>query len=102
MKQNIDLGGLVNYQAGSVVSREILKKDTGTITVFAFDEGQGLSEHAAPFDAVVYILDGEVEIKIAEEIFNVKKGEFVIMPAGKPHSLKATQKFKMLLIMIKS
>lgn len=102
MKQSTDLAGWVNYQGGSVVSREILKKPTGTITVFAFDEGQGLSEHTAPFDAVVYILDGEAEIKISGEIFKVKKGEFIIMPASKPHSLKASQKFKMLLIMIKS
>lgn len=102
MKQIIDLAGLVNYQDGSVVSREILKKPSGTITVFAFDNGQGLSEHSAPFDATVYVLDGEAEAKIAGEIFKVKKGEFIIMPARKPHSLKAAQKFKMLLIMIKS
>ena len=101
MKQNTDLADLVNYQDGSIVSREILKKPAGSLTVFAFDKGQGLSEHTAPFDAIVYILDGEAEIKIAGEIFKVKKGEFIIMPAGKPHSLKAEQKFKMLLIMIK-
>ena len=99
MKQN--LVDLVNYQDGSIVSREILKKPTGTITVFAFAQGQGLSQHTAPFDAAVYILDGEAEVKIAGKIFKVKKGEFIIMPANKPHSLKAVQKFKMLLIMIK-
>src|SRR3989344_1481502 len=102
MEQNIDLANLVNYQNGSIVSREIIKKPAGSMTVFAFDEGQGLSEHTAPFDAIVYILDGEAEVKIAEKIFKVKKGEFIIMPANKPHSLKAAQKFKMLLIMIRS
>lgn len=102
MKQNADLASLVNYQDGSIVSREILKKPTGSLTVFAFDQGQGLSEHISPFDAVVYILDGEAEIKIAGESFNFKKGEFITVPAGKPHSLKAAQKFKMLLTMIRS
>ncbi|PJE73632.1 MAG: cupin domain-containing protein [Candidatus Terrybacteria bacterium CG10_big_fil_rev_8_21_14_0_10_41_10] len=100
--KNINLENLVNYQDGSVVSREILKLPTGTLTVFAFGAGQGLSEHTAPFDATIYILDGESEVKIAGETFNVTKGEMIIMPAGKPHSVKAAQKFKMLLIMIRS
>ena len=95
------LEDLVVYQPGSVISRTIINKDTGTVTLFAFDKGQGLSEHTAPFDAMVHILDGEVEINIAGEKFNLKKDEMIIMPANKPHSLKATDKFKMLLIMIK-
>ena len=93
---------LVDYQVGSVVSREIVRKNTGTVTLFAFDEGQGLSEHTAPFDALVYILDGEAEILISQKSFRLKAGEMIIMPATQPHSLKATKKFKMLLIMIRS
>jgi quercetin dioxygenase-like cupin family protein len=97
-----DLAGLVAYQDGSVVSREIIKQKTGTVTVFAFDEGQGLSEHTAPFDAMVQILDGEAEIFIDGATHTVKQGEAVIMPANRPHSLSAVKKFKMLLIMIKT
>lgn len=85
-----------------MVSREILKLPAGTLTVFAFDVGQGLSEHTAPFDATVYILDGKAEVKISGQIHIVQKGEMIIMPAGQPHSLKAEKRFKMLLIMIKS
>lgn len=98
----INLSDFVNYQEGSVVSRELLKKSTGTVTLFAFDDGQGLSEHTAPFDATVYIIDGEAEITIAGTKNTVKSGEFIIMPAGKPHSLHAGKRFKMLLIMIRS
>ena len=87
--KSLDLEKLINYQDGSVVSREILKLPAGTLTVFAFDAGQGLSEHTAPFDATIYILDGEAEVKISGQIHIVKKGEMLIMPAGKPHSLKA-------------
>lgn len=100
--KSLDLEKLVNYQDGSVISREILKLPAGTLTVFAFDAGQGLSEHTAPFDATIYILDGEAEVKISGQLHIAKKGEMLIMPAGQPHSLKAGQKFKMLLIMIKS
>jgi len=96
------LAGLVNYQDGSVVSREVVRKKTGTVTVFAFDEGQGLSEHTAPFDAMVIILDGEARIVIGGKEHNVPAGEAVVMPAGVPHSLSAAKKFKMLLVMIKS
>lgn len=96
------LAGLVNYQDGSVVSREILKKQSGTVTVFAFDAGQGLSEHTAPFDALVSIIDGEAEITIAGIPHIVKPGQMIIMPANKPHALKALIKFKMLLVMLKS
>lgn len=98
----LNLENLINYQDGSVVSREILKLPTGTLTVFAFSVGQGLSEHTAPFDATVYILDGEAEVKISSQNHIVKKGEMIIMPAGQPHSLKAEKPFKMLLIMIRS
>jgi len=96
------LKDFVNYQEGSVVSRELLRKDTGTLTVFAFDKGQGLSEHTAPFDATVYIISGEAEITIAGNLHTVKEGELIIMPANQPHSLFAAKPFKMLLIMIRS
>ena len=93
---------MVAYQDGSVVSKEIIKKSTGTVTIFAFDQDQGLSEHTAPFDALVYLLDGEVEIVIAGEPHQLKAGEMIIMPGGKPHSLKAVTRFKMMLVMIRS
>jgi len=95
------LSDLLKYQADAIVSQEIVKKDTGTVTLFAFDKGQGLSEHTAPFDALVYIADGRAEIKISGKSSIVKKGEMIIMPANKPHALKAVEKFKMLLIMIR-
>jgi len=95
------LKSLIGYQDGSVVSREIVRKDAGTVTVFAFDEGQGLSEHTAPFDALVYVLDGEAEVSISGKPNIVKEGEMIIMPAGKPHALSAAKKFKMLLVMIR-
>jgi len=91
----------VSYQKNSVVSKEIVKKDTGTITLFSFDKGQGLSEHTAPFDAFVYVLDGEVEVTIAAVKHRVVSGSMIIMPAHKPHSLKAHKRFKMLLVLIK-
>jgi quercetin dioxygenase-like cupin family protein len=91
----------VNYADGSVVSKTLLKKDVGNITLFAFDSGQGLSEHTAPFDAVVYILDGRARITIGEKTRKVNSGEMLIMPANVPHSLSAEEKFKMLLVMIR-
>ncbi len=97
-----NLSGLIDYQEGSVVSKELLRKGTGTITIFAFDKGQGLSEHTAPFDAFVQILDGKADIKIAGESHPLSAGEAIIMPANKPHSLAATEKFKMMLVMIRS
>ena len=100
--KKLDLESLITYQDGSIVSREILKLPTGTITVFAFSAGQGLSEHTVPFNATVYILDGEAEVKISDQTHIIKKGEMIIMPANQPHSLKAEKPFKMLLIMIKS
>ncbi len=93
-----ELVQLVNYQDGSVVSKEIIRKDKGTVTVFAFDQGQGLSEHTAPFDALVYIFDGKAEVAIEGKPSHVKAGEMIIMPANKPHALKATERFKMMLI----
>lgn len=98
----LDTPALLDYQDDAVVSREIIKKDTGTVTLFAFDQGQGLSEHTAPFDAAVYVLDGQVRVNISGKPRIVKKGQMIIMPANKPHSLKAIGKFKMLLVMIKS
>ncbi|HEU18618.1 MAG TPA: cupin domain-containing protein [Deltaproteobacteria bacterium] len=97
----IKLKDLAAYQEHSVVSREIIRKPSGTMTVFAFDQGEGLSEHIAPFDAAVYILEGEAEISIDKKPYLVKEGEMIIMPANKPHALKATTKYKMLLVMIK-
>ncbi|OGR44458.1 MAG: cupin [Elusimicrobia bacterium GWA2_61_42] len=94
--------GLVDYKKDSVVSRTILEKKTGTVTIFSFDKGQGLSEHTAPFDALVEIVDGEAEILIAGKPHTVKAGEFIIMPANKPHALKAVKRFKMALIMIRA
>jgi quercetin dioxygenase-like cupin family protein len=92
----------VNYQDGAVVSREILKKSTGTVTIFAFDEGQGLSEHTAPFDALVQVVEGDVEITISGQPHRVQSGEMILMPAGQPHALKALKRFKMILTMIRS
>jgi quercetin dioxygenase-like cupin family protein len=96
------LEDVVKYQAHSIVSRQIFNKKTGTVTCFAFDKGEGLSEHVAPYDALVYILDGEAKIFISAKPHVLKKGEMIIMPANKPHALKAVKKFKMLLVMIRS
>ena len=100
--QSVRLVDLTEYQKNSVVSRMVLNKESGTVTLFAFDEGQSLSEHTAPFDALVQILDGEAEITISGKSLLVKNGEMVVMPANKPHALKAVKKFKMLLTMIRS
>jgi len=96
------LAGMVEYQDDAVVSKTILKKGTGTVTLFAFDEGQGLSEHTAPFDAMVQVLDGEVEITISGKPYILKQGDFIVMPANDPHALKGIRKFKMMLTMIRS
>jgi quercetin dioxygenase-like cupin family protein len=93
---------LIAYQEGAVVSRTLIDKKVGTVTIFAFDEGQGLSEHTAPFDAMAQILDGQVEIKISGQPFHLKAGEMIVMPANQPHSLRAITAFKMMLIMIRS
>jgi len=98
----VSLIDLVDYQEGSVVSKTLMEKKTGTVTLFAFDKGQGLSEHTAPFNAMVCVLDGEGEITISGVPAAVKQGEMIVMPANEPHALRATQRFKMMLIMIKS
>lgn len=97
-----NLAELVAYQEGAVVSRTLIDKKTGTVTLFAFDEGQRLSEHTAPFDATVHVLDGEAEIVVSGKPFRLQAGEIVILPANQPHALSAVKKFKMVLIMIRS
>jgi quercetin dioxygenase-like cupin family protein len=92
----------VNYQDGAVVSREILKRPTGTVTLFAFAQGEGLSEHTAPFDALVQVLEGHAEIMVSGQPHPVRGGEMILLPAGQPHALKAVKRFKMLLTMIRS
>ena len=98
----LKLTELVTYQDGSVVSRQITKADTGNVTRFAFDKDQELSEHTAPFDALVHILDGRAEIKISGKAFELGRGDAIIMPAHEPHALKALGPFKMLLTMIRT
>jgi len=102
MDNPVVLKELMAYQKGSVVSRQLMKKEAGNVTLFAFDKNEGLSEHTAPFDALIYILDGEAEIFINKKCHKVKTGDTLIMPAHIPHALKAIEKFKMLLVMIKS
>ena len=101
LREVIKLADLADYQEGAIVSRTIINKKTGTVTFFAFDQGESLSEHTAPYDALVYILDGEAGITISGKSFSVKEGEMIIMPANEPHSLKAVKRFKMLLVMIR-
>ncbi len=100
--QSKTLNELVDYQEGSIVSRTLIDKDVGTTTLFAFDADQSLSEHTAPFDALLYVFDGEAEITVSGKPINVKVGEITLLPVGKPHAVKALTKFKMMLIMIKS
>jgi quercetin dioxygenase-like cupin family protein len=89
-------------QEGAIVSRQILKAEAGNVTLFAFDAGQELSEHTAPFDALVHLLDGAAEVSISGALFSLRAGEAIILPAGQPHALKATERFKMLLTMIRA
>jgi len=98
----LKLAELTSYQEGSIVSRQIISRKTGTVTLFAFDQGQELSEHTAPYDALVYVLDGEAHIRIAGRPFVLQPGDMINMPANQPHAVKAEQRFKMLLIMIRS
>jgi len=100
--RSVRLSELVQYHPGSVVSREIIKNEKGTVSLFAFDQGQGLSEHTAPFDALVYNFEGKAEVIIEGEPHFLEEGEAIIMPANKPHSLKAIGNFKMLLVMVRS
>jgi quercetin dioxygenase-like cupin family protein len=97
----LHMANLASYQEGSVVSRQITKDEAGNVTLFAFDEGQELSEHTAPFDALVHVLDGQVEVRISGTPFDLKTGDAIIMPADEPHALRAVTKFKMLLTMIR-
>lgn len=96
------LGEMVGYQKQSVVSRTVIDKPKGTVTLFAFDEGEGLSEHTAPFDALVYVYDGEAVVTISGKDYTVGKGETIIMPADEPHALRAASSFKMMLVMIRT
>jgi quercetin dioxygenase-like cupin family protein len=96
-----DTAKLIKYQTGAVVSRTLIKKPTGTVTLFAFAAGQELSEHTAPFDALVHVLDGEAEITISGKPLRLTAGQMVILPAGKPHAVKAVEQFQMMLIMIR-
>jgi quercetin dioxygenase-like cupin family protein len=96
------IAGLVDYQSGSVVAREIFKMPTGSVTLFAFDEGQGMSEHTVPFDALVHILEGETEISIIGQPHRLQGGEMILLPANQPHALKAPKRFKMILTKIRS
>jgi len=99
--QVLDIAGLIDYQTGAVVSRTLIKKEIGTVTVFAFDQGEGLSEHTAPFDAMVQVLQGTAKITIDGNPLQVATGQMVIMPANRPHALEATERFKMMLVMIR-
>lgn len=97
-----DLSALAEYQADSIVSRTLINKPSGTVTLFAFAQGQALSEHTAPFDALVQILDGRAEVRIGAETFSVERGQAIILPANRPHAVNAIENFKMLLTMIRS
>ena len=99
--QSVLIKDAIDYASDSIVSKTLIKRETGTLTLFAFDKGQALSEHTAPFDAAVLILDGEAEVTIGGVSHTPRKGEFIIMPADVPHAVKASEKFKMLLTMIK-
>ena len=102
LTQAIDLENMLDYQEGSIVSRTLINKDVGTVTLFSFDQGEGLSEHTAPFDAIVYVFDGEAEITISKNNHILTKGQMILMPGNEPHALKALKKFKMMLIMVKA
>ncbi|NVM45755.1 MAG: cupin domain-containing protein [Candidatus Lokiarchaeota archaeon] len=98
----LDLDSLLDYQEGAVVSRMLLNKKIGTVTLFSFDKGEGLSEHTTPFDALVYIVEGKVEIIISKKPYILEKGQMITMPANDPHALNALERFKMMLIMVKA
>ena len=100
--QPTKMAELIGYQTGAVVSRTLIDKEAGTVTLFAFDAGQGLSEHTAPFDALVYALEGEVLVTISGKSHTLKNGDMIVMPSNEPHGLKAVNRFKMLLIMVKA
>ena len=99
--QKAKLADLISYQADAIVSKTLVKGETGSVTVFAFDRGQELSEHTVPFDALVCVLDGEAEIRISQAVHRIRAGEAIVMPANQPHAVKAVQRFKMMLSMVK-
>ena len=99
--KHLKMNDLVVYQDGSTVSRTLIDKPVGTVTIFAFDEGQGLSEHAAPYDAMVHVLEGELDLTLSGVMHSMKAGDVIVMPANEAHSLKAVTRFKMLLTMIR-
>ncbi len=101
-KEIFNLESIIAYQEDSIVSRTLVNKEVGTVTLFSFDIDQGLSEHTAPYDALVYVIDGDAEITISSVKYILTRGQMIIMPANEPHALKALKKFKMMLIMIKS
>ncbi len=101
LRRVLKLTELLSYQEDSVVSRTLIDAKAGTVTLFAFDRGQGLSEHTAPYDAMVFVLDGEARITIAGEPSDLTSGDMIIMPANEPHSVHGTERFKMLLIMVR-
>lgn len=102
MSDVMDAAGLVSYSEGAVVSRTLINRDTGSVTVFSFDKGESLSEHTAPFDALVHILDGEAEITVGGVPHRVKAGQMILMPNGIPHGLKAVERFKMTLFLARA
>ncbi len=99
--KHLKMNDLVSYQEGSIVSRTLIDKPVGTVTIFAFDQGQGLSEHAAPYDAMVHVLEGELDLTLSGIVHSMKAGDVVIMPANEAHALKAVRPFKMLLTMVR-
>lgn len=102
LTEALELEKMLDYQEGSIVSRTLINKDVGTVTLFSFDQGEGLSEHTAPFDAIVYVFDGEAEITISQNKHILTKGQMILMPGNEPHALKALKRFKMMLIMVKA
>ncbi len=102
MAEKKRLAELIDYQEGSVVSRTILKKKAGNVTLFAFDRGEGLSEHTAPYDALVYIIEGRAEVTVSGEPVELRAGDLILLPANEPHALTAIEPFKMMLTMIRS
>lgn len=99
MSDVLDVAALAPFAAGSVVSRSLIQRDTGSATIFSFDKGEGLSEHSAPFDALVHVLDGEAEVTVGGVVHRLKAGQMIVMPSGVPHALKAVERFKMLLFL---
>jgi len=101
MGKPVNVKELAEYQKDAIVSRTLIDRKTGTVTFFAFDEGQGLSEHSAPYDALVHIVEGAAEVKVSGEVYAVKEGELLLIPAKAPHALRAVKRFKMILTMVR-